>query len=157
MRPADSNPIPSDERTWPSVPGREASIHSTSILIIVGSSFEKRCLMVTNSLLRSMMRGCPWSVYSTRWIPVSGIVVNVAVVQNGGNVLVHQAVEQYKNTHPCNPFQAWIQWESNGRRELITRSSIIGVATRTGRQQRTRVLTQFFHEEFGYYNQYNNI
>ena len=97
------------------------------------------------------------AVYSARWIPVSGIVVNVAVVQNGGNVIVHQAVEQYKHTHQCNPFQAWIKWESNGRRELIDRSSIIGVATRTGRQQRTRVLTQFFHEEFGYYNQYNNI
>jgi hypothetical protein len=96
-------------------------------------------------------------VYSARWIPVSGIVVNVAVVQNGGNVLVHQAIEQYKHTHSCNPFQAWIKWESNGWRELITRSSIIGVATRTGRQQRTRVLTQFFHEEFGYHNQYNNI
>ena len=73
-------------------------------------------------------------ISSITGIPALGIDVNVAVVQNGGNVLVHQAIEQHKHTHPCNPFQAWIKWESDGWRELITRSSIIGVAKRTGRQ-----------------------
>ena len=71
---------------------------------------------ITLQWLRGVLPNLDFA-FLTRWIPVSGNVINVVVPQNGGNVLALQAIEQYKSTHPCNPFQAWIKWESNGRIE----------------------------------------